>query len=265
MQSFLSESAALCAAEIAKARHLVLLSGAGMSTGAGIPDFRGPDGLYRRLGIRNPERIFDIDVFRSDPSFFYGFHKEFLRQVEAVTPTFAHRFFARLEQMGRLDGIVTQNIDALHQKAGSAKVLEIHGSIWESHCTGCGRRFSYGEALRKVESETVPLCERCQSVIKPDVVFFGENVMEFEACQELVAGSDLLFIVGSSLAVTPAAWLPSQCQGRIIVVNRGEISKAYLPAYRVALHVEEDIDTFFEALAHEMGIKPEGAAPAPSP
>ena len=151
-------------------------------------------------------------------------------------------------------GIVTQNIDALHQKAGSAKVLEIHGSIWKSHCTGCGKGYSYRESARKVETEGVPLCDSCRGVLKPDVVFFGENVMQFEACQELAAGADLLFVVGSSLVVTPAAWLPSLCPGNIVVVNRGEISRTYLPASRVALHVEEDIDTFFTALAERLGF-----------
>ncbi|MFA0887554.1 MAG: NAD-dependent deacetylase [Synergistales bacterium] len=249
-----SSSVARCADMIQSSVRIVLLSGAGLSTSAGIPDFRGPEGLYRKLGIENPERIFDIGVFERDPSFYYGFHKEFLRQVEAVKPTAAHRFFARLEEQGKLDGIVTQNIDALHQKAGSSKVLEIHGSIWRSHCTRCGKGYSYEASARKVEAEGVPHCDSCRAVLKPDVVFFGENVMQFDACQELVARSDLLFVVGSSLVVTPAAWLPSLCPGKIVVVNKGEISRSYLPSSRVALHVEEDIDTFFTALAEKLGL-----------
>ena len=254
MDQALSAAAGQVSEMVRASRQIVLLSGAGMSTSAGIPDFRGPDGLYRKLGIDNPERIFDIEAFERDPSFYYGFHREFLRQVEAVKPTAAHRFFARLEERGKLAGIVTQNIDALHQKAGSAKVLEIHGSIWKSHCTRCGNGYSYRESARKVETEGVPLCDSCRGVLKPDVVFFGENVMQFEACQELAAGADLLFVVGSSLVVTPAAWLPSLCPGTIVIVNRGEISRTYLPASRVALHVEEDIDTFFTALAERLGF-----------
>jgi len=254
MNQALSAAAGHVAELVRASGKIVLLSGAGMSTSAGIPDFRGPDGLYRKLGIDNPERIFDIGVFERDPSFYYGFHREFLRQVEAVKPTAAHRFFARLEEQGKLAGIVTQNIDALHQKAGSGRVLEIHGSIWKSHCTGCGKGYSYEESARKVESEGVPLCDSCRGVLKPDVVFFGENVMHFDACQELAARADLLFVVGSSLVVTPAAWLPSLCSGSIVVVNRGEISRTYLPSSRVALHVEEDIDTFFTALAEKLGF-----------
>ncbi len=254
MNHSLTGNAARCGELILGASRIALLSGAGMSNSAGIPDFRGPDGLYRKLGIDNPERIFDIGVFRADPSFFYGFHREFLRQVEAVKPTFGHRFFAGLEKEGRMKGIVTQNIDALHQRAGSLNVLEIHGSIWKSHCTKCGKGYGYSESCRKVFEEGVPVCDRCGSVVKPDVVFFGENVMQFEACQELVAGSDLLFVVGSSLAVTPAAWLPSLCPGHIVIVNKGEISRTWLPSSRVALHVEEDIDAFFRPVASHLGL-----------
>lgn len=254
MSQPLSTAAGQVAELVRASGQIVLLSGAGMSTSAGIPDFRGPDGLYRKLGIENPERIFDIAVFESNPSFYYGFHREFLRQVEAVKPTVAHRFFARLEQQGKLAGIVTQNIDALHQRAGNSKVLEIHGSIWKSHCTGCGKGYSYEESARKAEAGGVPLCDSCRGVLKPDVVFFGENVMQFDACQELAARADLLFVVGSSLVVTPAAWLPSLCPGSIVVVNKGEISRTYLPSSRVALHVEEDIDTFFTELAEKLGF-----------
>ena len=212
-----------------------------------------PRGTLREAGDQNPERIFDIGVFEANPAFYYGFHREFLRQVEAVKPTWAHRFFAQLEKEGRMSGIVTQNIDALHQRAGSVNVLEIHGSIWKSRCTKCGKSYNYRESARKVEAEGVPLCDACRSAIK-EVVFFGENVLHFEACQQLVSSADLLFVVGSSLAVTPAAWLPSLCTGNIVVVNKGEISRTWLPSSRVALHVEEDIDAFFQSLAARMGL-----------
>lgn len=243
-----------CAGLIASSGSIALLSGAGMSTRAGIPDFRGPEGLYSRLGIENPERIFEIGTFFANPAFFYDFYRDFLKLLETVKPTWAHRFFAVLESQGRLSGIVTQNIDALHQRAGSRNVLEIHGSVWQSHCTKCGKGYTYGESAEKIASERVPLCDRCGGVIKPDIVFFGEDVRRFDDCRDLVAKADLLFVVGSSLAVTPAAWLPGVCPGRIVVVNRGEISSSWLPSSRVALHAEEDIDTFFRAVAVRMGI-----------
>ena len=135
----LQHEASQCAEMIKEANAIALLSGAGMSTNAGIPDFRGPQGLYKKAGIPDPERIFDIEYFYRDPSLFYSFHRELLKALDAAKPTFAHFFFAALEKKGKLLGIVTQNIDALHQRAGSRKVYEIHGGIWESHCTKCSR------------------------------------------------------------------------------------------------------------------------------
>lgn len=243
-----------CVEMILSSGRIALLSGAGMSTSAGIPDFRGPGGLYSRLGIENPERIFEIGAFFSNPATFYDFYRDFLKLLETVTPTWSHRFFAALENQGRLSGIVTQNVDALHQRAGSRNVLEIHGSVWLSHCTKCGKEYGYAASAAKVAKERVPLCDACGSVIKPDIVFFGENVRQFENCQDLVSNADLLFVVGSSLVVTPAAWLPGLCPGRIVVVNKGEISRAWLPPSRISLHAEEDIDTFFRAVAQLAGI-----------
>jgi NAD-dependent deacetylase len=234
-----------CAKLIKESQKIVLLSGAGMSTSAGLPDFRGPDGVYRREMEVEPERIFDIDWFNSDPSFFYGFHREFLRSLEKINPTFSHFFFSRLEKTGRLSGVITQNIDALHQRAGSKNVLEIHGSVWKSTCTSCGRSWGYDESVSMAFSSKVPRCESCGGVIKPDVVFFGEMVKHLEECREMALGSDLFIVAGSSLVVTPAALLPSLSGGKIVVVNRGNIEEQNLPRARVDIFVDEDIDTFF--------------------
>lgn len=237
-----------CAEAIKQSRNIVLLSGAGMSTNAGLQDFRGPNGLYRTLNISNPESIFDIVVFQQNPAFFYRFYRGFLKQLEEIQPTLAHRFFVRLEQEGKLAGIITQNIDALHQKAGSQKVYEIHGSVWKNHCTSCGKFYDYESGKKKVFEEEVPHCDKCGGVIKPDIVFFGEPVKYLDECFELAHGADLFFVVGSSLVVTPAATLPAYCPGKIIIVNKGECSTAYLPERRVFLKAEYDIDTFFQAV-----------------
>jgi NAD-dependent deacetylase len=234
-----------CADMIDRSEKCVLLSGAGMSTNAGIPDFRGPNGIYRREMQTNPELIFDIDHFIEQPEFFYSFHRNFLQELGKVDPTFAHYFFADLEKKGKMLGIVTQNIDALHQKAGSEKVYEIHGSTWKSHCISCHREYDYYSSFEKTMREDVPKCEECGGVIKPDIVFFGENVKYLYECRNIVSNADLLIIAGSSLVVTPAALLPSMCRGEIVIVNRGEISYSYLSENKISLIVEEDIDNFF--------------------
>lgn len=252
MSGDIREKARECAAMIERSDRIVLLSGAGMSTSAGLPDFRGPDGIYsRRMGVE-PERIFDIDWFREKPSFFYNFHREFLRSLETVVPTFSHRFFASLERMGKISGVVTQNIDALHQRAGSKKVLEVHGSIWKSFCMNCGKEWSYDESLSLAFSCDVPYCDLCSGLIKPDVVFFGEMVKYLEESRELARTADLFFVAGSSLNVTPAALLPSMTSGKIVVVNKGDIEHQYLPRKRIDILAGEDIDTFFRAVEEEI-------------
>ncbi|HPI98907.1 MAG TPA: Sir2 family NAD-dependent protein deacetylase [Synergistales bacterium] len=248
MADSLQLQAEMCAQMIERSYSIVLLSGAGMSTNAGLPDFRGPNGIYRQKMNVDPEMIFDIDHFRVCPEFFYSFHREFISSVEKISPTFGHVFFAALENTGKMTGIITQNIDALHQKAGSKNVLEIHGSSWKNFCTRCGHEYSYNHMIRKMENEKVPRCEKCGGVIKPDIVFFGENVKNLYECQNMASEADLMLVAGSSLAVFPAALLPSMCRGKIIIVNKGEISLSYLPEERITLHIEEDIDAFFMEL-----------------
>ncbi|MDO9508437.1 MAG: Sir2 family NAD-dependent protein deacetylase, partial [Thermovirgaceae bacterium] len=241
----LETTSAECAELIKASRRIVLLSGAGMSTNAGLPDFRGPNGIYKQKLGADPERVFDIDWFRREPSFFYEFHREFLSSLNTIEPTFSHTFFASLEKMGKMSGIVTQNIDALHQRAGSKKVFEMHGSVWKSFCTNCGREWNYEDSVSLAFSCDVPRCDSCSGLIKPDVVFFGEMVKQLEESRDLARSADLFFVVGSSLNVTPAALLPSMTRGAIVVVNKGEISGFHLPRERIQIFAEEDIDTFF--------------------
>ncbi|GAB6281176.1 MAG: Sir2 family NAD-dependent protein deacetylase [Thermovirga sp.] len=199
------------------------------------------------MGV-NPERIFDIEWFHKEPGFFYEFHREFLRSLRIIKPTFSHRFFSSLEQKGKMSGIVTQNIDALHQRAGSKNVFEMHGSVWKSFCTNCDREWNYEDSVSLAFSCDVPRCDTCGGVIKPDVVFFGEMVKYLEESRNLARNADLFFVVGSSLNVTPAALLPEMTRGRIVVVNKGEIAYHYLPRERIDIFAEEDIDTFFSAV-----------------
>ncbi|HBT50778.1 SIR2 family NAD-dependent protein deacylase [Petrotoga olearia] len=247
----MSETAKKCAELIYNSNSIAVLSGAGMSTNAGIPDFRGPNGIYTQANIENPERIFDIDYFYTDPSLFYKFHKKFLEYITKAEPTFTHKFLVQLEKEGKLKGIVTQNIDSLHQKSGSKKVYEIHGGCWENHCIKCNKEYPQEEILEKINNEIVPKCDNCGGVIKPDIVFFGEPVKYLTESELLMRNSDLVLVLGSSLVVIPAAMLPSLTEGKIIVVTKGEASEMYLPQEKIALIVNEELDTFFTEVARE--------------
>ena len=214
---------------IRDAKCVAAMTGAGVSTLCGIPDFRGPQGLYK-----NPdaERIFDIDWFDRDPSVYYRGCRELVYGLGVFKPGPVHLALKRLEDMGRLDGIITQNIDMLHQKAGSSRVYEVHGSPVMHHCRRCGDGKSFDEIMAMVEANGgasclgepyVPRC-RCGGVYKPDITFFGEALPEdaFMKSQELAIRADVMLVLGTSLTVYPAAGLPRltlQKGGKVFIVN----------------------------------------------
>lgn len=241
----LREQALQCARMILSSNSTAVLSGAGLSTAAGIPDFRGPHGIYRRADV-DADRLFDIGWFHEDPAYYYRFHRECVKMLAHIEPTYTHKFLARLEAQGRLDGIVTQNFDGLHEAAGSKQVYTIHGTIRRAHCVSCGQYYGYDAVNGLLENSDVPHCTRCGGVIKPDIVFFGEAVKYLPECQRLCSRAELLLVLGSSLNVMPAAFLPRLCEGKIVVVNRGEVAAEYLPPSRVALRVDADLDSFFK-------------------
>ena len=230
-----------CARLIQEAHSISVLTGAGISTNAGIPDFRGPRGLYvtRRY---DPEKVFDLNYFLHDPKPFFDFARDFISLEANLQPTAAHRFLADLETKQKLNGVITQNIDSLHQKAGSRKVLELHGSFLKSYCRDCIQPFSYPQMRSKLFSEDVPRCS-CGGVIKPDVVFFGENVKYLEESFRLAESADLFFVIGTSCVVYPAAMVPTLVQGKIVIVNRDDVT---LRSPNIVLSVQEDIDIFFK-------------------
>ena len=205
------------------------LTGAGVSTLCGIPDFRGPQGLYKQ---KDAERIFDIDWFDRDPSIYYNGCAELVYGLDKFRPGPVHRALKHLEDLGILKGIATQNIDMLHQKAGSSNVYEVHGSPILHHCRRCGDEKTFDEVLSILHSTptpstytsaTVPRC-RCGGVYKPDITFFGESLPEeaFTAAQSLAIKSDVFLVLGTSLTVFPAAGLPRltlQAGGKVFIVN----------------------------------------------
>ena len=235
------------------ARHVGCLTGAGVSTLCGIPDFRGPQGLYRQP---DAERIFDIDWFDRDPRVYYRGCAELVYGLSAFSPGPVHRALKRLEDIGRLDGIATQNIDMLHQKAGSSNVYEVHGSPILHHCRRCGAEKSFdgilsmireGQAKMPAGETYVPRCA-CGGAYKPDITFFGEMLPEraFSAARTLAAKSDVFLVLGTSLVVQPAASLPVEtlrAGGRVFIVNAQPTS---LDRYAVARY--GDLNEFAEAV-----------------
>lgn len=241
-------SAVECADMIRSSEAVVALTGAGISTAAGVPDFRGPEGLYL-TGRYDPEATFEITGFLRDPAPFFAFTRDVLGLVADLEPTFTHRFLARLEKDAVLRSVITQNIDPLHQRAGSRSVIPLHGGYWSSHCRSCGGSFSLDELVVRLERDEVPRCG-CGGVVKPDVVLFGEPVHAMDEAIAAVAEADLLLVLGSSLSVYPAAWLPETARCPVVVVNRGPVELGAGPDRYFA---DAELDPFFREVARHLG------------
>jgi len=201
------------------AAQIVFFGGAGTSTDSGIPDFRSRDGLYNQVYDWPPEVILSRSFFNANPRQFYRFYRDRVVHPEAV-PNPAHYRLAMMEQEGRLTGVITQNIDGLHQMAGSQNVVELHGSIWRNHCLACGAHFDGLSAI--MTSQPVPTCS-CGGLICPDVVLYEDPLDEavLAAAVNLLQQADLLIIGGTSLVVYPAAGLVDYFAGdNIVVINK---------------------------------------------
>jgi len=206
-----------------EARYAVALTGAGISTPSGIPDFRSPgSGLWERV---NPMIVASIHAFRIHPKAFYDWVRPLAEKVMAAKPNPAHVALAELEAGGRLRAVITQNVDGLHQQAGSREVLELHGHVREATCIRCRRVAPAGNFLDDfLASREVPRCSACGGVMKPNVVLFGEQLPEevFDAAMAHIHRADLLLVAGSHLDVMPASQLPllvHEDGGRVVVVN----------------------------------------------
>ena len=217
------EAAAQLLGKMRGARRVAALTGAGISTLSGIRDFRGKNGLGREM---DAERVFSLEWFERDPSLFYSLAGPFVYGLGEKEPSIAHVVLAELEARGILKAVVTQNIDMLHQKGGSRRVIEIHGSPAEHCCLlGCpGASASFGEAARIVRAGGIPRCPECGGALKPAVTFFGES-LPADALREAVGesrGADLMLVLGTSLTVHPAASMPEHTLrggGEIVIVN----------------------------------------------
>ena len=204
---------------IDESRSIVFFGGAGVSTESGIPDFRSVDGLYHQKYDWPPEEILSHSFFMRRPKEFWRFYRDKMLPLDAQ-PNAAHRFLAELEQAGRLSAVVTQNIDGLHQKAGSRRVYELHGSIWRNHCMRCGKAYA-PEYLRDCGTD-VPVCS-CGGPIKPDVVLYEEGLDEdvLNGAVHAIRRADMMIVAGTSLTVYPAAGLVHYFRGRhLVLINR---------------------------------------------
>lgn len=198
--------------------NIVFFGGAGVSTESGIPDFRSVDGLYNQQYAYPPETILSHSFYRQNPKEFYRFYRNKMLYLDAK-PNAAHKKLAQLEQQGKLKAVITQNIDGLHQAAGSQNVLELHGSVLRNYCEDC--HALYGVTIVS-ESEGLPLCPKCQGPIKPDVVLYEEGLDDqtINAAIRHIHEAEVLIIGGTSLAVYPAAGLIDYFRGdKLVVVN----------------------------------------------
>lgn len=203
---------------VAESKRIVFFGGAGVSTESGIPDFRSTDGLYHQKFDYPPEQILSRSFYDRNPEYFYRFYREKMMPLD-FAPNVTHRVLARWEREGKLTAVITQNIDGLHQKAGSEKVYELHGSVLRNYCTACGR-FHSAEFIR--DSVDVPRCS-CGAVVKPDVVLYEEALDQRTLWRSIDAiyDADLMIVAGTSLTVYPAASLLQYYKGdRLVLINR---------------------------------------------
>jgi NAD-dependent deacetylase len=225
------------AALIADAGSVVALTGAGISVPSGIPDFRSPGtGLWTNM---DPMTIAHIDVFRTDPKRFWEFYAQRFHILGDKQPNAAHRLLAAWEQQGRVEAVITQNIDRLHAKAGTRELIEMHGSIERSRCLICQRTYDFDEVTRRIaaDRDAIPRCD-CWEALKPDVVLFGEELpfLPSVRAEAYAQDADLLICIGSSLEVYPVAELPMKTLrhgGQVAIVTHSETEYDSLAAVRL--------------------------------
>jgi NAD-dependent deacetylase len=205
-----------------EADRIVVFTGAGISAESGIATYRGAGGMWTKY---DPEKYASIEYFRKDPSYYWSFFKEERHAMMALAePSSSHRAIAELEKKGRISAVITQNIDGLHLKAGSKRVLELHGNTTRFYCCDCRAQYDLDEVKRMADEKVPVYCQKCAGIVRPDVVLFGEmlpaNVID-EALREAKI-CDLLIVIGSSLVVYPAANLPYEAKlsgAKLVIIN----------------------------------------------
>jgi NAD-dependent deacetylase len=238
---------------VCDARSVVALTGAGISVPSGIPDFRSPgSGLWEKV---DPMEVAHIDAFHRDPARFWHFYGQRFATLGDKQPNGAHRALVAMEQRGLLDGVITQNIDMLHRKAGTRELVEVHGSIASSSCPSCRRSVPLEQVRARVEGEAdgVPRCAHCPQPLKPDVVLFGEMLPEqaLGRARELCERADVLLCIGSSLEVHPVGGLPlltHDAGGAVAIITQGRTPLDRLASVRLSGDVVAELDALLVAL-----------------
>lgn len=238
---------------IKKSKYAIVLTGAGVSTGSGIPDFRTPGkGIWEKV---DPFKVTSITAFDENPQRFYYFYRPRIEMLSRVSPNPAHKAISQLEKMGYIHCLITQNIDNLHQRAGSKKVIEVHGTLRKAICRRCGKIISSELLIQKIDEskEKVPYCE-CGGVFKPNVVLFGEMLPNLDNAIYESKRADLILTVGSSLQVSPANMLPQYCLnrgGKLVIVNFMSTHLDYL----AEAVINEDVCDFLPAVVEVLKKK----------
>jgi NAD-dependent deacetylase len=250
--STVTAAAARLAELIRDADSVVALTGAGISVHSGIPDFRSPGtGLWTNV---DPMKVAHIDVFHHEPERFWEFYGDRFQTLEHKRPNRAHEALVTLERERMLDAVITQNIDRLHERAGTETLVEVHGTIAHSSCLRCSAEYELGEVRERqaADDRGVPRCD-CGEPLKPDVVLFGELLPQdaFARAEELASGADLLLCIGSSLEVYPVAELPRTtlaAGGKIAILTQGQTPFDRYASERCAGDIVEELDAVLRAL-----------------
>ena len=228
--------------------NIVFFGGAGVSTESGIPDFRSEGGIFQAIneyGVR-PEVILSHSFFMSNPEVFFKYYKKTLLFPDAK-PNDCHKALAKLEEMGKLKAVITQNIDDLHQRAGSKNVLELHGTLYRNYCMKCGKEFDLDYVMAE---DGITRCDKCGGIVRPDVVLYEEGLNErtLRRSVEYISGADLLIVGGTSLNVYPAAGLLHYYKGnKLVLINKSATSYDN----KAALVISENIGKVFRKVVLE--------------
>jgi NAD-dependent deacetylase len=239
-------SVAALATLVRERQPCVVLTGAGVSTESGIPDFRSETGIWATV---NPYEVASIQAFRRDPARVWSFYRERIHLLRDAEPNAAHLALAELERRGVVQAVVTQNIDTLHTRAGSHDVVEVHGSIRSARCLGCLRTVPADDVLVQLEDSVTPTCRQCGEALKPGVVLFGELLPAhaIERATQLARSARLVLVVGSSLEVWPVAGLPLEARA-FAIVNRGPTALDEQAAIKIDAGAGETLAALVDAL-----------------